>query len=92
MTLNEAMSVGTPVLSTTAVAAARDLIHDGDTGYVVAAGDAEALAERLLAAAGDPARTREIGLRGQERIRREFRPENKAATFASVVNIVAARS
>jgi len=37
-TINEAMAVGKPVLSTTAVGSARDLIIEGHTGYIAKAG------------------------------------------------------
>lgn len=49
---NEAMHQGTPVIASDAVgAAAGGLVVDGRTGFVVRAGDAEALAARLSAAA-----------------------------------------
>jgi glycosyltransferase involved in cell wall biosynthesis len=45
---NEAMPQGTPVIATTAVgAAAGGLVRDGDTGVVVAPGDAPALAAAI---------------------------------------------
>jgi glycosyltransferase involved in cell wall biosynthesis len=63
---NEAMHQGVPVLATTAVgAAAGGLVRDGETGLVVAAGDAAALAagiERLLA---DAPRRARLGAAGR---------------------------
>lgn len=42
----EALERGVPVI-TTANAGAADLVHEGENGWIVAAGDAEALTERL---------------------------------------------
>jgi glycosyltransferase involved in cell wall biosynthesis len=57
---NEAMHQGTPVIATTAVgAAAGGLVRDGDTGVVVAPGDALALASAIDRLLGDaPLRAR----------------------------------
>jgi glycosyltransferase involved in cell wall biosynthesis len=64
---NESMHQGTPVLATTAVGAvAGGLVRAGETGEVVAPGDAPALAsavDRLLA---DPARAERLGGAGRE--------------------------
>jgi glycosyltransferase involved in cell wall biosynthesis len=52
---NEAMHQGTPVIASDAVgAAAGGLVLDGGTGFVVRAGDADALAARLTALASAP--------------------------------------
>ena len=52
---NEAMHQGTPVIASDAVgAAAGGLVVDGRTGLVFPAGDADALAARLTALAGNP--------------------------------------
>ena len=52
---NEAMLQGTPVIATDAVgAAAGGLVRDGDTGLVVAAGDARMLAAAIGRLAADP--------------------------------------
>lgn len=44
---NEALSCGVPVISTEAVAAARDLIKNGINGFVVKSEDADELAEKI---------------------------------------------
>lgn len=46
-TLNEALSLGIPCISTDSVAAAHDLIQNGENGYRVKAGDVQALTEAL---------------------------------------------
>jgi glycosyltransferase involved in cell wall biosynthesis len=66
---NEAMHQGRPVIATAAVGAvAGGLVIDGETGVVVAPGDARALAgaiERLLA--DEPLRSR-LGMRAREAV------------------------
>jgi glycosyltransferase involved in cell wall biosynthesis len=46
--INEALGAGLPVVASTAVGAARDLVVDGENGFVVPPGDADALAHALL--------------------------------------------
>jgi glycosyltransferase involved in cell wall biosynthesis len=59
---NEAMLQSTPVVATDMVgAAAGGLVRDGRNGFVVPAGDADALAARLRALARSPALRRELG-------------------------------
>jgi glycosyltransferase involved in cell wall biosynthesis len=54
----EAMVAGVPVVAT-AVGGAKELVRDGDTGYLAPPADSAALAERMLFALGDEAnRTR----------------------------------
>jgi len=45
--VNEALACGTPVVATTAVGAAEDLIRDGVDGRIVPVGDVRALASAL---------------------------------------------
>lgn len=47
-TVNEAMALGKPVLSTTAVGSAYDLIIDGQTGYVAKAGCVDDFTNKLV--------------------------------------------
>jgi glycosyltransferase involved in cell wall biosynthesis len=55
LVVNEAMLQRTPVVASDAVgAAAGGLVQDGRNGFVVGAGDADALATRLRALAADP--------------------------------------
>jgi glycosyltransferase involved in cell wall biosynthesis len=66
---NEAMHQGKPVIATTSVGAvAGGLVVDGDTGIVVAPGDARALAaaaDRLL---GDAALRSRLGSRARQAV------------------------
>ena len=87
LVVNEAMAQGRPVIATTAVGAvAGGLLHDGQTGLVVAPGDPAALAaaiDRLLA---DPALRRRLGEAG----RREVAGYTYDAMAAGVARALAA--
>ncbi len=75
---NEAMHQGTPVIASDAVgAAAGGLVVDGDTGLVVPAGDADALAARLTALAGAPELRDRLGSQARERVA-SYTPERWA--------------
>jgi glycosyltransferase involved in cell wall biosynthesis len=67
----EAMLCGTPVVAT-AVSGIPEVIRDGDTGWLIAPGDAQALAEAVLAALGDPAEARSRAARGREFVGGQF--------------------
>jgi len=67
----EAMAAGKPVVAT-AVDGAVDQVLPGETGLLVPPGDADALASALLALARDPRKAQEMGIKGRERVRREF--------------------
>jgi glycosyltransferase involved in cell wall biosynthesis len=56
----EAMSVGRPVVSTN-VGSIHEAVRDGETGYLVPAGDAAELAERVLRLLSDASRRFEMG-------------------------------
>lgn len=61
----EAMRAGLPVIATS-VGAVPEMVEDGRSGCLVAAGDAEALAARIGALLGDEATRRRMGARGRE--------------------------
>lgn len=67
----EAMAMGLPVV-TTDVAGAKELVLDGQTGYVLPQGDVEGLARALLTLLGNPALRQQAGRQGRERVEREF--------------------
>jgi glycosyltransferase involved in cell wall biosynthesis len=67
----EAMSHGLPVVSTD-VAGIPEEVVDGETGFVVAPGDARALGEALDALARDRDLAAHMGAAGRERARTEF--------------------
>jgi glycosyltransferase involved in cell wall biosynthesis len=63
----EAMSVGRPVVATN-VGSIREVIRDGENGFLVAPGDAEQIASRIIALLDDPLRCRAIGEAARETV------------------------
>jgi glycosyltransferase involved in cell wall biosynthesis len=64
----EAMAAGVPLIAT-AVGGLPDLLA-GESGVLVAPGDADGMARAIAALRDDPSQAREIGHRGQERVHR----------------------
>jgi L-malate glycosyltransferase len=60
----EYMAAGLPVVATD-VGGAREAIAEADTGYLVASGDDETMAERIIGLLKDSARARGMGERGR---------------------------
>jgi glycosyltransferase involved in cell wall biosynthesis len=73
----EAMERGRPVIAS-AVGGLPEIVADGETGLVVPPADAEALAEAMVALAGDLGRAAEMGNAGRARALAEFPPERSA--------------
>lgn len=69
--LLEAAASGVPVIAFD-MPGAREAVADGETGLLVPAGDANALADAVLRLAGDAALRARYGGAGRERMRREF--------------------
>jgi glycosyltransferase involved in cell wall biosynthesis len=64
----EAMAVGLPVVVTDTGGVA-DAVHEGETGYVVAPGDADALGDRVRALCTDEVRRERMGAAAREYVR-----------------------
>jgi glycosyltransferase involved in cell wall biosynthesis len=71
VTLLEAAACGTPSVAT-AVGSVREVVADGETGFVVPPGDAAALAERITRLLRDPALRERMGAAAHARIARDF--------------------
>lgn len=65
---------GKPVIASDSIAA-NDYILEGETGYVVAAGDAGALRERIIELWNDPVKVEEMGKAGRRHVERWFTHE-----------------
>jgi len=70
----EAMERGRPVIAS-AVGGLPEIVADGETGIVVQPGDADALAEAIVALGGDLERAAAMGRAGRRRALGEFTPE-----------------
>ncbi len=81
----EAMACGVPVVSTD-VGAVREMIADGVEGRIVRPGDAEALAEALLALADASDERTRMGERGRERVVRDFTVDAMVRGYAKMFN------
>ena len=71
-TLLEAMACAAPVVATK-VASLPEVVEDGKTGFVVEAGDRDALGERLRWLAEHPAEAATFGVHGREVVLERFR-------------------
>jgi glycosyltransferase involved in cell wall biosynthesis len=67
----EYMAAGRPVVATN-VGGAAELIREGETGYLVPAGDAEMMAARLIDLLRDPNRSRMMGDAGKRIVEEQF--------------------
>jgi glycosyltransferase involved in cell wall biosynthesis len=67
----EYMAASRPVVATD-VGGAREAIEEGETGYVVAPGDDEAMAAGINALLQDPERARQMGERGRRVVEEKF--------------------
>jgi glycosyltransferase involved in cell wall biosynthesis len=69
--LLEYMAASLPVVATD-VGGAREAIAEGETGYLVASGDDETMAERVIELLNDPKRARAMGERGKLIVAEKF--------------------
>jgi glycosyltransferase involved in cell wall biosynthesis len=67
--VNEAAASGLPLVLSDRVGAGRDLLRDGENGFLVPVDDADAAANALRALAADPEKRRRFGRRSRELVR-----------------------
>jgi len=89
MAVLEAMAAGKPVVATR-VGGVADLLEDGGSGFVVAAGDVEAMAQRMAQLLQDSDLRRRMGAQGR-RAAEGFRVETVAARYRELYYQVAGR-
>jgi phosphatidyl-myo-inositol dimannoside synthase len=65
--------------------AARDVIEDGVTGFLIRQTDCRALADRIIRLLTDEALRRQLGRQGQERLHKEFSYERFSTTMADLM-------
>jgi glycosyltransferase involved in cell wall biosynthesis len=71
VSLIEAMAAGVPVVAT-AVGGVPDVVVDGETGYLVGAGDANGMAEAIIELLKNPGKAGEMGRWGREAVYPKF--------------------
>ena len=74
----EYMAAGRPVVVTD-VGGAREVVVEGETGYLVASGDDATMAARLIALLRDPETARQMGERGRRVVEEKFSCEAQLA-------------
>lgn len=67
----EYMAAARPVVATD-VGGAREAVIEGETGHLVASGDDEMMAARIISLLGEPERGREMGERGRRLVAEKF--------------------
>jgi glycosyltransferase involved in cell wall biosynthesis len=77
ITLIEAMAAGLPIVATDC-GSVRDVVEDGEQGFVVPVGDVENFADRLQRLAHDEPLRTQHGKRGRARVESEFQIQNTA--------------
>jgi glycosyltransferase involved in cell wall biosynthesis len=87
----ESMAAGIPMVVTDC-GALRDMIVDGEHGFIVPVGDSSAMAERLLALADDSKLRERLGESARSRVQRMYRIEQTARGYEDLlVSLVGAR-
>lgn len=79
----EYMAAARPVVATD-VGGAREAIVEGETGFLVAAGDDEAMAERIIRLLREPEKARRMGHSGRLRVEQKF---SCAAQLENTLNL-----
>ena len=82
-TILEAMASGLPVVATD-VGGNADLVQHGHTGYIVPAGNPQAMADRLLALASEPTLAQQMGRAGCQRVKERFSLNSMVQTYQTV--------
>lgn len=81
MVLAESMACGTAVIASD-LPGVRTVVADGETGFLVPPGDANALREKILRLASSPDTAREMGARGRDHVVHNYEWRIVVATLA----------
>lgn len=90
LTLLEAMSSGA-ALAAAQAGAADKVVAENETGFLVPAGDADAMADALEKLMREPARAADMGRKGRERVLSQFSIASEADKIAAVYRDVLQR-
>ncbi|MFT4512577.1 MAG: colanic acid/amylovoran biosynthesis glycosyltransferase [Planctomycetota bacterium] len=80
----EAMALGVPVV-TTPISGIPELVRDGDTGFLHATSDAQALADKLTAVLRDPKLAQAVGARGRDEVHRTLDVHASATQLIALI-------
>jgi glycosyltransferase involved in cell wall biosynthesis len=83
VSLLEAQAAGVPVVAF-AAGGVPEAVADGQTGLLVAPGDAVALAEAVIALLDDPGRRQRLGAAAAARIRADFSPDRMVEHYVAL--------
>ncbi|MGQ9487283.1 MAG: glycosyltransferase [Armatimonadota bacterium] len=86
MTLIEAAACGVPAVSTD-VGAVRDIVLDGETGFVVPVDDEALLAERILYLLQHPDKRKRMGERARQHAEAHFDQQKMVDRYAQVLSL-----
>ena len=90
MSVLEAMAAGLPVV-TTDTGALRDMVTDGEDGFVVPIGDVRRLADRIEQLVADPTMRARFGAAARARADRDFRIEGTVSGFEQLLQTLVNR-
>lgn len=79
----EAMALGTPVIAT-CFGGSRELVKDGETGYIINPFDIETFVQRLQALLRDDSLRAQMGRRGREHVAANFRLDRQVAAMTAL--------
>jgi len=85
LTLLEAMAVGLPII-TTNVGGNPEIVTPGETGYLVPAGDSEALAEQILAHLQDKQNWEQMGRAARASVEQKFQIDRMIRDYEQLYN------
>ena len=89
--LIEAMAAGVPIVASDC-GAVRDIIDDGEQGYLFPVGDVDRFAYRLRLLAGDAGLRARLGKAGRARAEREFNVERTARAYEDLLTELVVRA
>lgn len=89
--LIEAMGAGVPIVASDC-GAVRDIVEDGEQGYLVPVGDVDRFADRFRLLAADPELRARLGKAGRARAEREFGIERTARAYEELLTELVVRA
>ena len=84
LTLKEAQLMGKPVIATD-VGGDKEMMKDGETGYLVREGNPEDIIEKINELLENKIKSKEMGERGIEFVKKEFNWEKVAKNFLEII-------